>query len=184
LNLFNQQSKSDKMVRISSLTRFASFMALLGPALAGSKLYRMHSKGPAVIKEAGGIVAHNPEGTGTIIEHVLHPDEQQDPWVSASSSQSFIVKAAKQSNYDNYVYTFDARTPYKLKIADTDKEFKNAKLEHPHPGESEYAVHGYIPWDSIISWEVYNRGKLVEKGIREDLDRRSKSPKYKGRSIR
>jgi hypothetical protein len=72
----------------SRFVYFAAFLALLAPALAD--VYRFDSRSPEVIQEEGGFKAWNPDGDGSVIDHVLHLLGEDDPWVSTSTDYNFL----------------------------------------------------------------------------------------------
>jgi len=43
------------------------------------------------------------------------------------------------------------------------------KEEHLHPGEKEFSVKGSIPWNNIVQWDKYTRGKKAETTTREEI---------------
>ncbi|KAI0405191.1 ADP-ribosylation [Xylaria palmicola] len=150
----------------SLFTYFVSFLALLGPGLAAN-LYRLDFRSPAEARAAGGLVSRNPHGTGSVIDHVKNTLGNDDPWVSTTSDKK-LAKNGATSPGNVYIYYIN---PAGLHIVDTVKEFKKAKQVHPHPGEKEFAVYGYIPWTSIIQWDTYKRGKIIATTTREEYEK-------------
>ncbi|KAH6642890.1 hypothetical protein C7974DRAFT_112472 [Boeremia exigua] len=148
----------------SQFVHFAAFLALLSPALAN--VYRVDDRSPQQIRDAGGFVARNPAGTGTVIQHVRKELGDQDPWVSTTNSKEYAKDSAK-SNLDAYLYYISENG---ISLVDTKKAFEDAKEDHPHLGEYEYSVKGQIDWDSIIKWDHYVRGKIVDGQTRDDFE--------------
>jgi hypothetical protein len=160
----------------SRFTYFFSFLALLGPAVAAN-LYRVDTRSPADVKAAGGLVSKDPNGDGSVIDHVKNTLGDQDPWVSTTSDKQIAEGGA---TYPGEVYVYFIN-PSGLNAVDTIAEFQKEGQEHPHPGEKEWAVKGSIPWENIIEWETFKRSKLTGTTTREQYDRGGSS---KGRSIR
>ncbi|KAK2603623.1 hypothetical protein QQS21_004204 [Conoideocrella luteorostrata] len=172
------------MFGLARLAYFVTILALLGTALAAN-LYRLDFRTPKEIHDAGGMVSREPNGKGSVIEHVKAILGDKDPWVSTTSDKKLAQKGAKSPGnaYVYYIY------PSGLEIKDTIKEFKKAKQEHPHPAEKEFSVKSRIPWKNIEKWETYKRGKLIETTTREEYKKGHEgesSPKKgaRGRSIR
>jgi hypothetical protein len=114
-------------------------------------------------------MSYNPHGTGSVIEHARKLLGHDDPWVSTTSNRKFAAKSATGPG-DVYVYTINPRAPYKLTIKDVAFEFQNIHEEEPHPGESEFSVHGYVPWKNIISWETFRRSHSTGVTTREQFE--------------
>ena len=167
----------------SRLTHFVTFLALLGPSLAAS-LYRMDFRTPSEVHAAGGLVSYNPHGTGSVIDHVDNKLGHDDPWVSTTSDKKFAASGATSPG-NAYVYKIDPKSPNKLTIKDSAKEFAKAHKQHPHPSEAEFSVYGSVPWENIISWETFNRGKSTGVTTREQFEAGGSSPKshHKARSF-
>lgn len=169
----------------SKAVYFTAFLALLAPALAD--VYRVDDRSPEKILEDKGFKARNPDGDGSVIEHVQKKLGDDDPWVSTTSDyeyakgkdritnpifrRSLIIPlsfaASVKSNLDAYIYYISSNG---IKLVETKKEFEDAKIEHPHPGEFEFSVKGEIEWDSIIKWEHWVRGELKETVTRDDFE--------------
>ncbi|KAI0839952.1 ADP-ribosylation [Hypoxylon sp. FL0890] len=160
-----------------SFIYFVSFLALLSQALA-VKLYRMDFRPPTQVHEDGGLVSRDPEGDGTVIDHVKATLGNKDPWVSTTSDKK-LARGGAKSPGNAYVYYIDSTG---LETVDTVKAFQEAGEEHPHPGEKEFAIKGSIPWDHIVEWETYTRGKKTGTTTREQFEADQGSSK--GRSIR
>jgi hypothetical protein len=169
-----------KMFGRSRFTYFITFLLLLGPALAADKyVYRMDFRSPEDVERDGGLVARNPEGTGSVIDHVYNTLGDDDPWVSTTSSEKLARKGA-QSPGKVYVYRINVSG---LRLKDTRKEFEKAGEEHPKPGEKEYSVKEYIPWSNIDQWETFKGSK--SRGIttkKEYYNRDSEGSSSKGSS--
>lgn len=153
-----------------------AFLALLGPALA-AKLYRLDFRSPDEIHNGKGFWARDPEGTGSVIEHVKATLGDKDPWISTTSDRKFAQSGATSPG-NVYVYYID---PSGLEVVDTIKEFKKEKQEHPHPSEKEFSVKRHIPWENIAKWETFKRSKKTATTTREDWEKShkggSQSPK-------
>lgn len=160
----------------SRFTYFVSFLALLGPAVAAN-YYRMDFRSPEELKADGGLVSKNPNGDGSVIDHVKNTLGDDDPWVSTTSDLQ-LAESGATSPGNVYVYFIN---PQGLDIVDTIKAFRDANEEHPHPGEKEWAVKGSIPWENIVEWETFKRSKKIATTTREQYDR---SGGAKRRSIR
>ncbi|KAK2601690.1 hypothetical protein QQS21_004765 [Conoideocrella luteorostrata] len=159
----------------ASFVYFLSFLALLGPALT-AHLYRLDFRSPDEIYRAGGMLSWNPSGKGSVIDHVNKKLGDKDPWVSTTNDKKVIQRGATSPSSVN-IYYID---PSSLDIVDTVKEFRKAKVDHPHPGEKEFAVKGYIPWKNIVKWETYVRGTKTATTTREEYEKSQKggsSPK-------
>lgn len=74
------------MLGHSRIAHFAAFLALLAPALAD--VYRMDSRSPAEIQDDEGFKARDPDGDGSVIEHVRKTLGDDDPWVSTTTDYS------------------------------------------------------------------------------------------------
>ncbi|OTA52913.1 ADP-ribosylation, partial [Hypoxylon sp. EC38] len=142
------------MFGFSRFIYFFSFLALLGPTIAAN-LYRMDFRPPAQVQREGGLLSKNPEGTGSVIDHVKNLLGNDDPWVSTTSDKK-IARGGATSPGNAYVYYID---PTGLKPVDTLKAFQKINEPHPHPGEKEFSIHGFVPWDHIVKWDTYTRGK-------------------------
>lgn len=152
------------------LVSLVSFLALLGPALSAN-LYRMTFDSPQDAQKNGGLIAKDPSGDATVIDHVLAKPGIRDPWISTSSSKKFCASGAKSPGSLNcYVYTIDPKAN-PLTIKDAKKEFEKIGREYPNPAEKEFSVHAKIPWTSIIEWDVYRGGKKQETVKRVDFER-------------
>jgi hypothetical protein len=141
----------------------------------------MDFRSPAEIQAAGGIMSHNPNGDGSVIDHVYKKLGNQDPWVSTTSDKKF-AQAGAQSPGDVYVYYIE---PSGLYIVDTAKAFIKANLEHPHPVEKEFSVKGSVPWNNIVQWDKYTMSKKAETTTREEYEKNawgSSPKKNSGRS--
>ncbi|XXH01433.1 hypothetical protein Hte_007793 [Hypoxylon texense] len=147
------------------LTYFVSFLALLGSAVA-AELYRMDFRPPVQVKQDGGLVSYDPEGDGSVIDHVNNKLGNEDPWVSTTSDYN-IAKGGATSPENVYVYYID---PSGLDAVDTIKAFEDAGEEHPHPGEKEVSIKGSVPWDHITKWDTFKRSKKTATTTREDFD--------------
>ncbi|KAI1139330.1 ADP-ribosylation [Hypoxylon sp. FL0543] len=161
-----------------SFIYFVSFLALLGSAVAAN-LYRMDFRPPTQVKEDGGLVAKDPDGTGSVIDHVKNILGNEDPWVSTTSDKK-IARGGATSPGNAYVYYID---PTGLSPVDTVKAFQQAGEEHPHPGEKEFDIKGIIPWDHIVQWDTYTRGKKTATTTRQQFESGQGSSK-KARSVR
>ncbi|ORX91575.1 hypothetical protein BCR34DRAFT_501383 [Clohesyomyces aquaticus] len=148
----------------SKIVHFAAFLALLSPALA--TVYRMDFRSPQEIRDAGGFVARDPAGTGTVIDHVYARLGDKDPWVSTTSDED-VAKGGAKSPGEVWVYHISENG---IKLVDTKEAFKEAGEDHPNPGEKEMSVKGQIDWDSIIKWDVYVRGKKTSDQTRNDFE--------------
>ncbi|KAH8892293.1 ADP-ribosylation [Thozetella sp. PMI_491] len=162
----------------SYFTYFVSFLVLLGSAVA-AELYRVDFRPPVQVKDDGGLLSRNPEGDGSVIDHVKNTLGNDDPWVSTTSDYS-IAQGGATSPGNVYVYYID---PSGLNAVDTIQAFKDAGEEHPHPGEKEFSVKGSIPWDHIIKWDTFKRSKKVATTTREEFEQ-SQGGGSKARSIR
>ena len=111
-------------------------------------------------------MSENPDGTGSVIDHVFNTLRNKDPWVSTTSSKKIAVRGATSPGYV-YVYYLD---PTNLNPVDTRKEFERQGIDHPHPGEKEYSVKGSIPWENIHKWVAYKRGKKRWSMTREEYE--------------
>ena len=158
----------------SRFTQFITFLALLGPTLAAS-LYRYDTRSPEEVRAAGGIQSWNPDGAGTLLQHVTAPHED-DPWVSTTSDKA-LAKCGAKCPGTVYVYKID---PKGLKPVDTVKKLGD---DHPHPGEKEFSINGMVPWSNIISVDEYKNGKRISTKTRAELETPPASPGHK-RSIR
>ncbi|PVI04206.1 ADP-ribosylation [Periconia macrospinosa] len=145
----------------------ASFI-LLGPALAAN-LFRMTFIPPVQIKAAGGFVANNPDGTGSVTEHARNTLGNEDPWISTTSSKKFAQSGATSPS-DAYVYEIIPRGPGNGEIKDVQKEFDKIGEENPHPEEKEFSIKGHIPWGNIVGWEKWTRSKYAKTVNRQDYD--------------
>lgn len=153
----------------SRFTQFATFLALLGPALAAS-LYRYDTRSPEEVRALGGIQSWNPAGSATILDHVTRIDSTNDPWVSTTSDKA-LAKCGTRCPGTVYVYKID---PSGLKPVDTVKKLGGT---HPHPAEKEFSINGMVPWANIKEVTEYNRGKKVSTKSRADFDTPPPSPK-------
>ncbi|KAI2778419.1 ADP-ribosylation [Daldinia loculata] len=162
----------------SYFTCFVSLLALLGPA-AAAELYRVDFRPPVQVKNDGGLVSRNPEGDGSVIDHVKNTLGNEDPWVSTTSNYN-IAKGGAKSPGNVYVYYID---PSGLNAVDTIQAFKDAGEVHPHPGEAEFSVKGSIPWDHITKWDTFKRSKKTATTTREEFDQ-GHGGSVKARSIR
>ncbi|KAI8623435.1 ADP-ribosylation [Xylariaceae sp. FL1651] len=149
----------------SYFTTFVSLLALLGPA-AAAELYRADFRPPVQVKADGGLVSRNPQGTGSVIDHVKKLLGDDDPWVSTTTDYK-VAKGGAKSPGEVYVYYID---PSGLDAVDTLKAFADAGEEHPHPGEKEIAIKGSVPWDHITKWDTYKRSKKTGTTTRADFD--------------
>jgi len=70
----------------SRIVYFAAFFALLAPALAD--VYRMDFRSPQEIQDGEGFVARDPDGEGSVIEHVKNTLGDDDPWISTTTDYS------------------------------------------------------------------------------------------------
>ncbi|KAI1418737.1 ADP-ribosylation [Hypoxylon sp. FL1857] len=156
---------------------FVSLLALLGPALAAN-LYRIDFRPPTQIHRYGGLVSRNPDGDGSVLDHVKATLGNDDPWVSTTSDKK-IARGGAKSPGNAYVYYID---PTGLNPVDTVKAFQRAGEEHPHPGEKEFAIHGFIPWNHIIQWDTYTKGKKTGTTTRQQFEQGQGSSS--GRSVR
>ncbi|KIM97088.1 hypothetical protein OIDMADRAFT_32123 [Oidiodendron maius Zn] len=152
----------------SRFTQFATFLALLGPALAAS-LYRYDTRAPEEVRALGGIMSRNPDGAGTVLQHVtaVHDD---DPWVSTTSSKA-LAKCGAKCPGTVYIYKID---PTGLNYVNTVKTLGD---DHPHPGEKEFSINGMVPWNNIIQVDTYQNGKKIKTTTREEFDTPPSSPK-------
>jgi hypothetical protein len=143
----------------------------------------MDFRTPAEIKAAGGIMSRDPDGDGSVIDHVKATLGDKDPWVSTTSDKKLAQQGAKSPG-NVYVYYIN---PSGLKPVDTAREFKKANEEHPHAGEKEFAVKSSIPWNNIVQWDTFKMGKKTGTTTREAYDDNAgaSSPKKgaKGRSF-
>ncbi|KAF2156292.1 ADP-ribosylation [Myriangium duriaei CBS 260.36] len=158
------------------LTSLISFVVLLGPALAADLLYRVDGRSPETIQSTG-LVSKNPSGTLSLFDHVDKKDQSNDPWVSTTTSKSF-AKSGAQSITDIYVYTLDKSRIPASSMKDVAEEYKKTKEKYPHPAEMEVSVKGSIPWNAVVSWDVYKRSKKVGGMTRDEFERgkRSQAP--------
>ncbi|KAI0845880.1 ADP-ribosylation [Daldinia vernicosa] len=145
---------------------FVSILALLGPAVAAD-LYRVDFRPPVQVKNDGGLLSRNPDGDGSVIDHVKNTLGNDDPWVSTTSDYN-IAKGGAMSPGNVYVYYID---PSGLNAVDTIKAFQDAGEDHPHPGEKEVSIKGSVPWDHITQWDTFKRNKKTGTTTREDFDR-------------
>jgi len=150
----------------SRFTYLIFFLALLGPALSAT-YYRVDDRTPARVHEEGGLWSWNPQGTGSIVDHVYNRLGQEDPWVSTTSDKNFAKASAKSAGIV-YIYKINPRG---LDLVDTMEDFANQNEEHPHPGEMEFSVKGFIPWENIRGWDVYRRGKKIDSMTRQEFER-------------
>ncbi|KAH7087398.1 hypothetical protein FB567DRAFT_442078 [Paraphoma chrysanthemicola] len=148
----------------SRIVQFAAFLALAAPALA--EVYRMDFRSPGQIQEDEGFVARNPDGEGSVLEHVKNTLGDDDPWVSTTTDYS-VAKGGALSPSEVYVYYISENG---VKFVDTIKAFKDAGEPHPKPGEKEWSVKGKIDWDSIIKWDVIVRGTVKRTVTRDDFE--------------
>ncbi|KAI0119020.1 ADP-ribosylation [Daldinia grandis] len=162
----------------SYLSYFVSFLALLGPAVA-AELYRVDFRVPVQVHNDGGLLSHNPDGDGSVIEHVRNTLGNDDPWVSTTSDYN-IAKGGAKSPGNVYVYYIDSSG---LNAVDTIQAFQDAGEVHPHPGEAEFSVKGSVPWDHITKWDTFKRGKKTGTTTREEFEQ-SPGGSVKGRSAR
>ncbi|KAF3066595.1 hypothetical protein GL218_09043 [Daldinia childiae] len=132
------------------LTYFVSFLALLGPA-AAAELYRVDFRPPVQVKNDGGLLSRNPDGDGSVIDHVKNLLGNDDPWVSTTTDYNFAKSG--------------------LDPVDTIKAFQDAGEPHPHPAEKEFSIKGSVPWDHITKWDTFKRNKKTATTTREDFDR-------------
>ncbi|KAI1456390.1 ADP-ribosylation [Annulohypoxylon moriforme] len=153
------------MFGFSQLLTFVSFLALLCPALA-ARLYRMDFRPPAELHRDGGLLSKNPHGEGSVIDHVYARLGNNDPWVSTTNDRK-LARQGATSPGNAYVYYIN---PSGLKPVDVEKEFQKAHEDNPHPGEGEFSIQGYIPWDHIDKWETYTRGKKTATTTREQFE--------------
>lgn len=169
----------------SRIVYFAAFLTLLAPALAD--VYRMDSRSPAEIQENDGFVARNPDGDGSVLQHVRNKLGDNDPWISTTTDykvakgkdrsinpylrRSLIIPLSSAggalSPSEVYVYYISENG---IRFVDTIKAFKDAGEEHPSPAEKEWSVKGKIDWDSIIKWDVIKRGKVIKTVTRDDFE--------------
>lgn len=149
----------------SRITSFLSFLALLGSAVAAN-LYRMDDRTPEQIHAAGGFVSWNPQGTGSVLDHVRKKLGNQDPWVSTTNDKK-VAQGGARSPGSVYVYYIN---PSGLEIVDTAKAFKKANEDHPYPSEKEFSVRGQVPWNNIVSWETWTRSKKASTTTREEFE--------------
>ncbi|RYP15325.1 hypothetical protein DL765_005781 [Monosporascus sp. GIB2] len=149
----------------SYFTYFVSFLALLGSAVA-AEVYRMDFRPPAQVKNDGGLNSRNPEGDGSVIDHVHNTLGNEDPWVSTTTDYN-LAKAGAMSPGNVYVYYIDISG---LEAVDTIQAFEEAGQEHPHPGEKEISVKSRVPWDHITKWDTFRRSKLVATTTREEFE--------------
>ncbi|OTB06240.1 hypothetical protein M426DRAFT_9730 [Hypoxylon sp. CI-4A] len=149
----------------SQIFYFVSLLAFLGPAIAAN-LYRADFRPPVQVHQDGGLVSYNPEGTGTVIQHVRKELGNEDPWVSTTNDKS-VARGGVKSPGNAYIYYID---PTGLKPVDTIKAFEKAGEEHPHPGEKEFSIKGSVPWDHIVKWDTYTRSKKTGTTTREEFE--------------
>ncbi|KAI0895033.1 ADP-ribosylation [Annulohypoxylon nitens] len=157
---------------------FISFLALLGPAVAAN-LYRMDFRPPTQVHQEGGLVSKDPDGDGSVLDHVRAVLGNDDPWVSTTSDKKLAREGARSPG-NAYVYYID---PTGLNPVDTIKAFRDAGEEHPHPGEKEFSIHGSIPWSHIVKWDTYTRGKKTGTTTRQEFEQ-GQGSSAKGRLIR
>ncbi|KAI1652624.1 ADP-ribosylation [Daldinia decipiens] len=162
----------------SYFTSFVSFLALLGPA-ATTELYRMDFRPPVQVKNDGGLLSRNPEGDGSVIDHVKNTLGDDDPWVSTTTDYN-VAKGGATSPGNVYVYYID---PSGLDAVDTLIAFQEAGEPHPHPGEKEISIKSSVPWDHITKWDTFKRSKKTATTTREEFEQ-SQGGSAKGRSIR
>ncbi|ROV98694.1 hypothetical protein VMCG_06774 [Cytospora schulzeri] len=174
------------MLGRSRFTYFVSFLALLGPAVAAN-LYRMDFRSPATVEAAGGLVSKDPDGTGSVIDHCKNTLGDKDPWVSTTSDKKLLTGSAKSPG-NVYIYYIN---PSGLTIKSAEKEFAKAKEVNPHPAEKEFSVKGSVPWNNIVKWDTYTRGKKTTTTTREEFEKSqsegaatTQTDASKGRSIR
>ncbi|KAI1811192.1 ADP-ribosylation [Poronia punctata] len=161
-----------------SLIHLISFLAFLSPVFA--LLYRVENRPPVQVREEGGIKAWNPDGDGSVFDHVRGTLGTNDPWVSTTSSYDFAKNSATMPS-DIYIYKIDN---LEVDSVDTIKAFRDANLEHPHPGEKEFAVKGIVEWDDAITgWDVYRFSKLVESVDKDDWEEANPQAKRKARAF-
>lgn len=134
---------------------------------AGHYYYRMDDRSPATIQAARGFVAHNPSGTGSIIDHAENKLGLDDPWISTSPNLHLLQCGATYPG-DCYIYYVDISGLYTI---DVEEQFQNANLPNPHPAEQEISVHGYIPWDRIQGWDTYRRSRKIGSTSRASYER-------------
>jgi hypothetical protein len=82
------------MFGFSQVFYFVAFLALLVPALAD--VYRMDFRSPEDIQEDDGFVAWNPNGKGTVIQHVKGELGNDDPWISTTTDYN-VAKGKDRS---------------------------------------------------------------------------------------
>jgi hypothetical protein len=153
----------------SLLVYFVSFLALLGTALAvPGTLYRMTPDPPATAKQNGGLIAHNPDGTGSVIDHAENTLGNDDPWVSSTEDLAFAQSGATYPGYA-YVYYIDS-SKLTTEVVEVAAEFANAGRPNPHPAEKEWSIKREIPWNAIIKWDRFFRSKYKDTITREDFD--------------
>jgi hypothetical protein len=86
LNMFGQ----------SQIVHLATFLALLSPALA--TVYRVEDRSPQTIKDAGGLMAWDPAGTGSVIDHANKQLGDKDPWVSTTTDKGWAKGKDRSEN--------------------------------------------------------------------------------------
>ncbi|GAB0138076.1 hypothetical protein EsDP_00006322 [Epichloe bromicola] len=102
----------------------------------------------------------------------------------STTSDKKLARQGAKSPGDTYVYYIN---PSGLSVVDTIKEFEKEKQVHAHPGEKEFSVKGHIPWENIVKWETFRRGRKTATTTREDWEKihkgGSQSPKKSPRSF-
>lgn len=147
----------------------------------------MDFRSPAEIQDDEGFVARDPDGDGSVIEHVKNTLGDDDPWISTTTDYSVAKGKDCSKNplsdlFANCVLSFagGALSPSEvyvyyisengIKFVDTIQAFKDAGEEHPSPGEKEWSVRSKIDWDSIIKWDVIKRGEVIKTVTRDDFE--------------
>ncbi|KAI5928492.1 ADP-ribosylation [Camillea tinctor] len=153
------------MLGRSYFTYFVSFLALLGASVV-AEVYRVDFRPPAQVHRDGGLLSRDPEGDGSVIDHVKNTLGDQDPWVSTTKDYN-LAKGGATSPGNVYVYYIDLTG---LDAVDTIQAFEEAGEEHPHPGEQEVSVKGSVPWDHIIKWDTFRRSKKTGTTTREEFE--------------
>jgi hypothetical protein len=97
----------------SRIVYFAAFLALLAPALAN--VYRMDFRSPKEIQDDEGFVARDPDGDGSVIDHVKNKLGDDDPWVSTTTDYS--VAKGKDRSTNPIFETFADHTSFFLQEA-------------------------------------------------------------------
>lgn len=165
---------------MANFSFFFLLTTLLCTALATvpKHVYRADTRGPGIIKAAGGFKGFGNSDAITVIEHVTRQYEKghrqgQDPWISTSAVNSIACQPV--ADKPCWLYTID-NSSIASRFTEVAQAFASANQPNGHAPEQEWAAKNEIPLTSITEFHRHDKtGKTSKAYTWESYDESQKA---------